>query len=57
MEELDRKKEALSAKKTQAVERVKKLDTAAKEKLELTKQRNEEAELAKHVLNKLQTTY
>ena len=56
MEELDKKKEALSAEKTQAVERVKKLEAAAKEKLELTKQRNEEVERAKHVLNKLQMT-
>ena len=39
MEELDKKKEALSAKNTQAVERVKQLEVAAKEKLELTKQR------------------
>ena len=38
MEELDKKKEALSAKNTQAVERVKQLEAAAKEKLELTKQ-------------------
>ena len=57
MEELDKKKEALSAEKTQAVERVKQLEVAAKEKLELTKQRNEEAARAKHVLNKLQLTY
>ena len=57
MEKLDKKKEALSAEKTQAGERVKQLEAAAMEKLELTKQCNEEAERAKHVLNKLQTTY
>ena len=44
MEELDKKKEALSAEKTQAVERMKQLEAAAKEKLELTKQRNEDVE-------------
>ena len=33
------------------------MEAAAKEKLELTKQRNEEVEWATHVLNKLQTTY
>ena len=57
MDELDKKKEALSAEKTQAVERVKKLEEAAKEKLEFTKQRNEEAEWARHVFNTLQMTY
>ena len=57
MEELDKRKEALSTEKTEVVERVKKLEAAAKEKLELTKQQNEEAEREKHVLNKLQTTY
>ena len=57
MDELDNRKEALSAERTQAVEQIKQLEAAAKEKLELTKQRNEEAERATHVLNKLQTTY
>ena len=38
MKELEKKKEALAAEKTQAVERVKQLEAAAKEKLELTKQ-------------------
>ena len=57
MDELDIKKEALSAEKTQAVERVKQLEAAAKEKLELTKTRNEEKERATYALNKLQDTY
>ena len=57
MDELDKKKEALLAEKTEVVERVNQLEAATKEKLELTKQRNEEAERATHVLNKLQTTY
>ena len=57
MDELDIKKEALSAEKTQAVERARQLEAAAKEKLELTKKHNEEAERAIHVLNKLQETY
>ena len=57
MDKLDKKKEALSTEKTQAVERVKQLEAAAKEKLELTKSRNEEAERATHVLHKLQETY
>mgnify|MGYP000701069113 CR=1 FL=1 len=57
MEELDKKKEALSAEKTQAVERMKQMEAAANEKLEPTKQQNEEPEWAKHVLKKLQTTY
>ena len=39
------------------VERMKQLEAAAKEKLELTKQQNEEVEWAKHVLNKIQTMY
>ena len=33
------------------------MEATTKEKLELTKQRNEEVEWATHVLNKLQTTY
>ena len=57
VDELDKKKEALLAEKTEAVERAKHLEAAAKEKLELTKQRNEEVERARHVLNTLQTTY
>ena len=56
MEELDKKKEALAAEKTQVVEKVKQLDGAAKEKMEL-KQRIEEVERARHVFNKLQMTY
>ena len=42
MDELDKKKEALLAEKTEVVERVNQLEAATKEKLELTKQRNEE---------------
>ena len=42
MDELDIKKEALSAEKTQAVERAKQLEATVKEKLELTKLRIEE---------------
>ena len=57
MDELDKKKEALLAEKTKAVEHVKQVEAAAKEKLELTKQRNEKAERETHVLNKLQMTY
>ena len=37
MDELKKKKEALSAEKTQLVERTKQLEAAAKEKMELTK--------------------
>ena len=36
---------------------LKQLEAAAKEKLDLTKQLNEEAERATYVLNKLQDTY
>ena len=57
MEELEKKTEALAAKKTQAVEMVKQLEAAAEEKLEFTKQRIEKAERAKLVLNKLQAMY
>ena len=57
MDELEKKTEAVVAEKTQAVEKTKQLEAAAKEKLEFTKQRIEEAERARHVLNKLQTTY
>ena len=57
MEELDIKKEALSAEKTQAVERVRQLEATTKEKLELTKNRNEEKERATYALNKLRDTY
>ena len=57
MDELDIKKEALSTEKTQAVERVKQLEATAKEKLDLTKTRNEEKERATYALNKLQDTY
>ena len=57
MDELDKKKEALLAEKTEAMERVKQLEAAAKEKLELIKKKNEEAERAKYALNKLQETY
>ena len=57
MDELDKKKEALSVEKTEAVEWVKQLEAATKEKLELTKKHCEESERASHVLNKLQDTY
>ena len=57
MDKLDVKKEALSAEKTQAVEQVKRLEAAAKEKLELTKALNEEKERATYALNKLRDTY
>ena len=53
MDELDIKKEALSAEKTQAVEWARQLEAAAKEKLDLTKKRNEEAEQATHIHKKL----
>ena len=53
MEELEKKTEALAAEKTQAVEKAKQLEATAKEKLELTKQRIEEAERARRLLNKL----
>ena len=57
MDELDKKKEALSTEKTQVVEWARQLEEAAKEKIVLTKKRNEEAERATYVLNKLQDTY
>ena len=57
MDELEKKTEALVAEKTKAVETAKLLEEEAKEKLELNKQRFEEAERAKLVLNKLQTMY
>ena len=57
MNELQKKTEALAAEKTQAVEKTKQLEAAAKEKLELTKQRIEEAERARLELNKLEATY
>ena len=57
MEGLEKKTEALAAEKTQMVETAKQLEAKAKEKLELTKQRIEEAERARLMLNKLQTTY
>ena len=57
MDELEKKTEALATEKTKAVEMAKQLEAAAKKKLELTKQRIEEAERVRHMLNKLQTTY
>ena len=57
VDELDKKKEALSAEKTESMTRLKQLEAAAKEKLELTKKKNEEAERATYALNKLQETY
>ena len=43
--------------RTKAVDCIKQLEAVAKEKLELTKKRNEEAERATYALNKLQDTY
>ena len=57
MDELEKKTKALVAEKSQGIEKTKQLEAAAKEKLELTKQWIEEVERARHVLNKLQTTY
>ena len=57
MEELDVKKEALSAEKTQAFEQRKELEALRQEKLEITKNRNEEKERATYTLNKLRSTY
>ena len=57
MEGLEKKTEALAAEKTQMVETAKQLEAKAKEKLELTKQRIEEAERARLELNKLEATY
>ena len=57
MEELDGKKEALSAEKTQVSEQRKKLEALRQEKLELTKNRNEEKERATYVVHKLRSTY
>ena len=57
MDELDVKKEALSTEKTQTVVRVRDLEAAAREKLELTKNQNEEKERATYVVNKLRDTY
>ena len=55
--ELAKKTEASAEEQTKAVATTKLLEEATKEKLELNKQRYEEAEHAKIVLNKLQTTY
>ena len=57
MDELEKKTKALAEEKTKAVETARLLEEAAKEKLEVNKQRFEEAEQAKLVLNNLQTTY
>ena len=57
MDELDVKKEALSAEKTQAMAQRKELEALRLEKLELTKNRNEEKERATYALNKLRSTY
>ena len=57
IEELDAKKEALSAEKTQVTTLRKELEALRQEKLELTKTRNEEKERATYTLNKLQSTY
>ena len=53
MDKLEKQTEALAVERTQAVEKAKQLEAAAKEKLELTKQRIEEAERARRLLNKL----
>ena len=55
--ELAKKTEALAEEKTKAVATEKLLEEAAKEKLELNRKHYEDAERAKLVLNKLQTTY
>ena len=57
MEELDVKKEALSAEKTLVSEQRKELETLWQEKLEMTKSRNEEKERATFTLNKLRSIY
>ena len=57
MEELDAKKEALSVEKTQVTAQRKELEALRQEKLELTKNWNEEKERATFALNKLQSTY
>ena len=57
MEELDVKKEALSAEKTQVSAQRKELEALRQEKLELTKNRNEEKERATYALNELRSTY
>ena len=57
MEELDVKKEALSAEKTLVSEQRKELEALQQEKLEITKNRNEEKERSMYVINKLQSTY
>ena len=57
MDELEKKTKALAEEKTKAVETARLLEEVAKEKLELNKQRFEDAEQAKLVLNNLQMTY
>ena len=55
--ELIKKMEALAEEKMKAGATAKLLEEAAEEKLELNKKHYEEAERAKLVLNKIQTTY
>ena len=57
MDEVSAKKEALSAEITLVSEQRKELEELRREKLELTKSRNEEKERSTFTLNKLQSTY
>ena len=57
MDEVSAKKEALSAEITQATERRKELEALRREKLDLTKIRNEEKERSTFAFNKLQSPY
>ena len=57
MDEVSAKKEALSAEKTLVSEQRKELEALRQEKLEITKNRNEEKERSTFVINKLQSTY
>ena len=57
MDEVSAKKEALLAEITQAMERRKELEVLRRDKLDLTKIRNEEKERSTFTLNKLQSAY
>ena len=57
MDEVSAKKEALSAEITLGSEQRKELEKLRREKLEITKSRNEEKERSTFALNKLRSTY
>ena len=55
--EVNKTVEALVKERTKGVEAAKKLEDAAKDRMELTQQHHAETERAKMALNKVQTTY